>query len=150
LPLFTRGVGPFVHATAIAFVASAPVGAPFAMSTLGMLFVRAPPTPLNVAAPASGSKIPTGDTRAMPTGVVKCAPPSSERAIITRAYGAQTESSSQNAYTTPRLSVRSAQPCQISPCGDVPFQPFHVAPASRERKTAIVFVLKSPKYAAQM
>src|SRR5205807_9186160 len=54
VPLFTRGVGPFVHATAIAFVASAPVGAPFAMSMLGMLFVRAPPTPLNVAAPASG------------------------------------------------------------------------------------------------
>src|SRR2546421_3321025 len=78
VPLFARGVGPFVHATAIAFGASAPVGAPFAMSMLGMLFVRAPPTPLKVGAPESGSKMPTGDTRVIETGNVKCAPPSSE------------------------------------------------------------------------
>src|SRR5262249_32415788 len=56
------GVGPFDHASTISSVAPAPVGAPFAMSTVGNVPSRAPATPSNVRSPETGSRIPVWST----------------------------------------------------------------------------------------
>src|SRR3954447_444144 len=51
------GVGPSVHASTISSVASAPVGAPLAMSRVGNEPSRAPATP-SLVKPPTGSEIP--------------------------------------------------------------------------------------------
>src|ERR1019366_6632299 len=71
----------------ISSVASAPDGAPLAMSTLRTLQVRAPAMPSKVnrgswLATCTGSSLPTSATLATACGSEKVAPPSSERAII--------------------------------------------------------------------
>src|SRR4029077_7598396 len=58
---------PLTYVITMRFVASAPVGAPFAMSTLGAraTTLRAPATPSSVGRPSTGSKRPgcvTGPT----------------------------------------------------------------------------------------
>ena len=75
----SEGVGPFDQASTISSVASAPVGAPFAMSTVGNEPSRAPACPSNVRSPVK-SRIPVSSMcvtiRAGRTNVL---PPSNER-----------------------------------------------------------------------
>src|SRR5215211_2515803 len=89
-------------------VASAPVGAPLAMSTLGKLLVRAPATPSKVKRPCTGSKAPQSTTLATVWGCSKVWPPSKERRRMIA--DCRCTDPAQNTYTTPSESVRTAQP----------------------------------------
>src|SRR5438876_3290555 len=98
----------------IRFVAWAPVGAPFAMSTLGATArsLRAPATPSIVGRPSTGSMIPgcvTGPTTA--TGLDQLEPPSNERDMSSNAPCPDEETvPTPNTYAVPWLSVRIVQP----------------------------------------
>src|SRR5215468_4993564 len=75
------GVGPSDHASTISSVASAPVGAPLAMSTVGNDPSRAPAWPSNVESPVkSGIPVETMCVTSC-AGRTKDRPPSNERAM---------------------------------------------------------------------
>jgi hypothetical protein len=75
----TDGVGPSEMATRIWSVAPAPVGAPFAMSTVGNEPSRAPATPSFVRSPETGSGRPVWVKCVTTWALSKCLPPSNER-----------------------------------------------------------------------
>src|SRR5919201_6813695 len=77
--LVSDGVGPFDQASTISSVAPAPVGAPFAMSTVGKEPSRAPATPSFVRSPVK-SRIPVWSKRVtIRAGRWNVLPPSNER-----------------------------------------------------------------------
>src|SRR5215472_14409962 len=96
------------------FVASAPVGAPLAMSTLGAgaRSLRAPATPSMTGRPWTGSSVPgcvTGPTTGR--GVDHELPPSDEADISSNDCPPADETDPiPNRYAFPALSVRIVQP----------------------------------------
>src|SRR3954467_5295475 len=113
---YTCGVasGPLTDVITIRFVASAPVGAPLAMSTLGAgaRSLRAPATPSIVGRPCTGAKAPgwgTGPTTG--PGRDQLAPPLVETDISSNAWWPREEEvPTPNTYALPALSVRIVQP----------------------------------------
>src|SRR3954451_5800872 len=95
-------------------VASAPVGAPLAMSTLGAgaKSLRATATPSMTAEPWTGSNTPGCDTGpATARGLDQVDPPSLERDMNSNgAWPAWDSVPTPNTYAVPRLSVRTVQP----------------------------------------
>src|SRR6266567_6529343 len=96
------------------FVAPVPVGAPFAMSTLGAgaRSLRAPAMPSIVGRPSTGSTIP-GWVTGPETGAAidQLDPPSMERDISSNASWPCDETvPTPNTYAAPLLSVRTVQP----------------------------------------
>src|SRR5262249_39061314 len=91
-------------------VASVPVGAPLAMSTLGpnARSLRAPATPSITGRPMTGSTTPGLTAVATSVGPVKWAPPSVDLYIIWNDVPPRRPT--PNAYTLPWLSVRTVQP----------------------------------------
>jgi hypothetical protein len=95
-------------------VASAPVGAPLAMSTLGAgaRSLRAPATPSITGRPCTGSNAPgwlTGP--ATVCGLDQLAPPSVERDMNSNgSLPPVTDVPTPKTYAEPRLSVRIVQP----------------------------------------
>src|SRR3954447_18851367 len=98
----------------IRFVASAPVGAPFAMSTLGAgaRSLRAPATPSITGRPCTGSSVPgcvTGPTTGR--ACVQVLPPLVETDMSSKAWCPAEETvPTPNTYALPWLSVRTVQP----------------------------------------
>src|SRR5438445_225593 len=96
------------------FVASAPVGAPFAMSTLGAgaRSLRAPATPSIVGRPCAGSNSPgwlTGPDTAR--GVVQVLPPLKDWVSSSKGcLPAEDTVPTPNTEATPWLSVRTVHP----------------------------------------
>src|SRR5260370_26958882 len=101
---------PSAQVSTIRLVASAPVGAPLAMSALGAKArsLRAPATPSITGRPMTGSMTPgsTADTRSL--GPVKRAPPLVDLYIISNDVPPRLPT--PNTYTLPWLSVRMVQP----------------------------------------
>src|SRR6266513_2513370 len=98
----------------IRLVASDPVGAPFAMSTLGAgaRSLRAPATPSIVGRPRTGSKSPGWVTGpATGRGLSQLLPPSNERDISSNDWCPSDETvPTPKTYAVPLLSVRTVQP----------------------------------------
>src|SRR2546423_13076660 len=105
---------PLTYVMTIRSVASAPVGAPFAMSTLGAgaRSLRAPAIPSITGRPSTGSKTPgcvTGPGTGR--GFDQLVPPSSEVETNSNASCPDDESvATPNTYARPVLSVRIVQP----------------------------------------
>src|SRR5436190_13966083 len=105
------------------FVASAPVGAPFAISTLGAAArsVRAPVYPSMTQRPESGSTKKQGSVVWNSVfALVQWAPPSNDLNItcdpwVGRPVRLGFSNISANRYTTPWLSVRIVQPDEPNP-----------------------------------
>src|SRR2546421_9542257 len=98
----------------IRLVASAPVGAPFAMSTLGAgaRSLRAPAIPSIVGRPSTGSGIP-GCVTGPATGTAfdQLDPPSNDRDISSNALWPWDDTvPTPKTYAVPWLSVRIVQP----------------------------------------
>src|SRR5437868_7247691 len=95
-------------------VASPPLGAPFAMSTLGAgaRSLRAPATPSMVGRPSPGSKVPgwvTGPATGL--GLDHVPPPLSDVDISSKAdLPAEETVPMPNTYALPKLSVRTVHP----------------------------------------
>jgi hypothetical protein len=100
------------HATTISSDASAPLGAPLAMSMLGKTSVRAPATPSIVNVPCAGSNCPMPAAVAIARGRSNVLPPSKERAWKNAPWRVWTSLPIQTTKTLPRLSVRIAHPCR--------------------------------------
>src|SRR3954451_8622649 len=106
--------GPLTYVITIRFVASAPVGAPLAMSTLGAgaRSLRAPAMPSIVGRPRAGSNKPgwvTGPATGVPFDQVE--PPFVERDMSSNASWPCAETvPTPNTYAVPLLSVRTVQP----------------------------------------
>src|SRR3954462_186227 len=106
--------GPLTYVITIRFVASAPVGAPLAMSTLGAgaRSLRAPATPSITGLPCTGSKTPGWSTGpATARGRLHFEPPSSE--VDMNSNGClppDTFVPTPKTYARPWLSVRIVQP----------------------------------------
>src|SRR5918911_1661807 len=98
----------------IRLVASAPVGAPLAMSTLGagVRSLRAPATPSITGRPCTGSNAPgwlTGPDTAR--GRLHVDPPLSEVDMSSNGWGPACDTvPTPNTYARPRLSVRIVHP----------------------------------------
>src|SRR5919201_6931951 len=113
---------PSTHVRTISFVAPAPVGAPFAMSTLGEAdrSSRAPPTPSIThrnPEPSNCTRKHVSTARPMCRGLVHVWPPSKDLIMIWEPWrGIPTANCSANTYTTPWLSVRTVQPERPKPC----------------------------------
>src|SRR3954449_10784734 len=102
--------GPLTYVITIRFVASAPVGAPLAMSTLGAgaRSLRAPATPSMTGRPCTGSNAPGWFTGpATGVGRLQLLPPLSEVDMSSNAcLPAGTFVPTPKTYARPRLSVR--------------------------------------------
>src|SRR5262249_37748673 len=134
-----RPFRPSLHASTISLVASAPVGAPLAMSMLGMAIrsFLAPAGPSLLHRPATGAKkkqeafICMKTTRRPPF-----APPLGD---VTRGCGASfdvVEKCVKNAYTFPWLSVRTVHPSRVLALfGGATLCVFHVWPPSVDTAT---------------
>jgi hypothetical protein len=109
---------PSVHASTISFVASAPVGAPFAMSMLGIAArsARAPVIPSSTHRNETGSTKKQGLVIGRTSrGCVQVRPPSSDLMSVCAPCRPVPAKCVKNAYTTPSLSVRTVQPSS-EPC----------------------------------
>jgi hypothetical protein len=102
--------------TSTSSVASAPVGAPLATSMLGKTLVRAPAMPSIVNRPCAGSNWPIPATVTIARGRSNAAPPLKDRAWNSTSWRVRTSVPLQTTYTTPALSVRTAQPCRPPVC----------------------------------
>src|SRR2546426_7081504 len=110
---YTCGVsiGPLTYVITMRSVASAPVGAPLAMSTLdaGARSLRAPVMPSISGRPCTGSKMPgwlTGPTTGR--GVLHLAPPSVETDISSNGWWPPDDNVPMpKTYALPALSVRT-------------------------------------------
>ena len=92
-------------------LASAPEGAPAAMSMLGNTGARAPATPSMVKRPWTGSTWPTLPIgRTITRGRSKLAPPSKDRAWKNTPWRVWMSVPTQTTNTVPWLSVRIPQP----------------------------------------
>src|SRR5438309_3832490 len=125
------------------FVASFPVGAPFAMSTDGAVArsLRAPATPSCVGRPCTGSISPgCWIGPATLTGVPHVVPPLVERTMNSNGWCWAVESvPTPNTYATPWLSVRIVHPssglrCPVLAAG-VTCWSDQLSPPSREAAT---------------
>src|SRR6476659_8743752 len=111
------------HASMMRFVASVPLGAPFAMSTLGTAArsVRAPVNPSITHLPDSGSTKEHGSVIVNSVlGFDQCMPPSVDRNMICEPCVGSPLSEgfwnfSANRYATPWLSVRIVHPDDPNP-----------------------------------
>src|SRR3954454_22734321 len=106
--------GPLTYVMTIRSVASAPVGAPLAMSTLGAgaRSLRAPATPSITGRPCTGSIAPGWFTGpATGCGFDQRAPPSVDCDMNSNGcFPPGTDVPTPNTYAVPRLSVRMVQP----------------------------------------
>src|SRR3954469_21663517 len=127
----------------IRLVASAPVGAPFAMSTLGAgaRSLREPATPSIVGRPITGSTTP-GWVTGPATGTDRdhLSPPSVERDMNSNAWWPPWEDvATPNTYAAPWLSVRIVQPSSglrwALFAAEVICFVFHVSPPSCDTAT---------------
>src|SRR5262249_10507837 len=104
---------PSLHTSTISLVAPAPVGAPLAMSTLGMGIrsVRAPAGPSMLQRPATGSTKKQASFICMKsTGRPQVAPPVDDFTMVCAPVFDVSEKWVKNAYTAPWLSVRTVHP----------------------------------------
>src|SRR2546423_10641494 len=107
-------MSPLTYVMTIRFVASPPVGAPFARSTLGggARSLRAPAIPSIVGRPRTGSTTPgcvTGP--ATGTALDQFEPPSDERDMSSNAcFPSDATVPTPKTYAVPWLSVRTVQP----------------------------------------
>src|SRR5260370_13320084 len=104
---------PSLHTSTISFVAPAPVGAPFAMSTLGMGIrsVLAPAGPSMMQRPVIGSVLKQPVFICMKSaGRPQVAPPSDYFTTAAHPVSPVPGKWAQNAYATPWLSVRTVHP----------------------------------------
>src|SRR5712691_2892563 len=101
---------PSAQVSTIRLVASAPLGAPLAMSALGAKArsLRAPAMPSITGRPMTGSKTPGLTAVDSSAGPVKCAPPSVDLYIISNEVPPRLPT--PNTYRLPWLSVRTVQP----------------------------------------
>src|SRR5215470_16331083 len=107
-------MSPLTYVMTMRFVASAPVGAPFAMSTLGAgaRSLRAPATPSMTGRPRTGSNVP-GWVTGPATGVTfdQLVPPSVDFDMSSKASCPCDETVPMpNTYAVPSLAVRIVQP----------------------------------------
>src|SRR5438046_8149513 len=124
-------------------VASAPVGAPLAMSTLGAgaRSLRAPATPSMTGRPCTGSNAPGCSTGpATAAGLDQLDPPSVERDMNSNGCLAPTtDVPTPNTYAVPALSVRIVHPSSglrwLLLAAGVIWCWLHVSPPSGETAT---------------
>src|SRR5262249_46520677 len=134
-----RPFRPSLHASTISLVASVPVGAPLAMSTLGIAIrsFRAPAGPSLLHRPATGAKekqeaVICMKTTGRPPGVP---PLGAGRRGFAPPFGVL-EKSVKNAYTFPWLSVRTVHPSRVlAALGGATWCAFHVWPPSVDTAT---------------
>src|SRR6266568_9369791 len=133
---------PSLHASTISFVAPAPVGAPLAMSTLGMAIrsVRAPAGPSMLHRPATGSTKKQASFICMKsTGRPQVAPPVVDVTMVCAPVLEVSEKCVKNACTTPWLSVRTVHPCRkpwgAAVVGGATWCGFQVRPPSADTAT---------------
>ena len=133
-------MSPLTYVITIRFVASVPVGAPFAMSTLGAgaRSLRAPAMPSIVGRPRTGSRIP-GCVTGPATGVGfdQVEPPFVDSDMSSNeSFPSEETLPMPNTYAFPRLSVRIVQPsgglCWPLAAAELSWRCCHVAPPSRE------------------
>jgi hypothetical protein len=123
-------------------VAPAPVGAPLAMSMLGMAIrsVRAPAGPSMLQRPATGSTKKQASFIGMKsTGRPQVAPPVADVTIVCAPVFDVSEKCVKNAYTRPWLSVRTVHPCRKpwvgAVVGGATWRAVYVRPPSVETAT---------------
>src|SRR5262249_39431425 len=111
-----RPFRPSLHASTIPSVAPAPVGAPLAMSTLGIAIrsFRAPAGPSLLHRPATGSKKKQEAFICMKsTGRPQVVPPLDDVTRVCMPSFDVVEKCVKNAYTFPWLSVRTVHPSRV-------------------------------------
>src|SRR6516225_9266798 len=134
-----RPFRPSLHASTISLVASVPVGAPLAMSMLGMAIrsFRAPAGPSLLQRPATGSKKKQEAFICMKsTGRPQLLPPVVDFTRVCAPLFDVLEKCVKNAYTFPWLSVRTVHPSRVlALVGGATECVFHVRPPSLDTAT---------------
>src|SRR6516225_10956691 len=140
----TSWFGPFrpsLHASTISLVASVPVGAPLAISTLGIAIrsFLAPAGPSLLQRPATGSvKKQEAFICMKSTGRPQLSPPVVDFTMVCVPLFEVLEKCVKKSYTFPWLSVRTVQPWKVAlvVVGGATWCVFHVTPPSAD--TAII------------
>src|SRR6516165_1050925 len=134
-----RPFRPSLHASTISLVASVPVGAPLAMSTLGIAIrsFLAPAGPSLLQRPATGSKKKQEAFICMKsTGRSQVVPPLDDVTRVCAPSFDVLEKCVKNAYTFPWLSVRTVHPSRVlAALGGATECVFHVRPPSVDTAT---------------
>src|SRR5215471_6864115 len=135
-----RPFRPSLHASTISLVASVPVGAPLAMSMLGIAIrsFLAPAGPSLLQRPATGSKKKQEAFICMKsTGWPQVSPPVVDLIIVCAPLFEVLEKCVKNVYTFPWLSVRTVHPwwTAVTVVGGATRCVFHVWPPSADTAT---------------